>query len=190
MARRHLKLAQLWRCPVSWCTVWKGTPQDLMDHIRDGHNVPGGGGDQGSQPRNAFSSIDSYMPAVCRVPDSSTFRHFERCTCTSVQRGGVVASSSLPCAQNRPAACCISWEVFGAAACSPTGEHDPVDSGRAIRRCLFAGVIDGTSDGYFGCHASSVWTSPPADSDHGYACPNCASTYGTGPMYGGRSRGV
>ena len=23
---------------VSWCTVWKGTPQDLMDLIRDGHN--------------------------------------------------------------------------------------------------------------------------------------------------------
>ena len=41
MARRHLELAQLWRCPKSWCTVWKGTPQDLMDHIREGHNVPG-----------------------------------------------------------------------------------------------------------------------------------------------------
>ena len=40
VARRHLELAQLWRCPVSWCTVWKGTPQDLMDHIRDAHNVP------------------------------------------------------------------------------------------------------------------------------------------------------
>ena len=23
----HLELAQLWRCPVSWCTIWKGTPQ-------------------------------------------------------------------------------------------------------------------------------------------------------------------
>ena len=21
----HLELAQLWRCPVMWCTVWKGT---------------------------------------------------------------------------------------------------------------------------------------------------------------------
>ena len=40
VARRHLQLAQLWRCPVSWCTVWRGTPQDLMDHILDGHNVP------------------------------------------------------------------------------------------------------------------------------------------------------
>ena len=37
----HLELAQLWRCPVSWCTVWKGTPQDLMDHVRGAHNVPG-----------------------------------------------------------------------------------------------------------------------------------------------------
>ena len=41
VARRHLELAQLWRCPVSWCTVWRGTPQDLMDHIHDAHNVPG-----------------------------------------------------------------------------------------------------------------------------------------------------
>ena len=41
VARRHLELAQLWRCPVSWCTVWRGAPQDLMDHIREAHNVPG-----------------------------------------------------------------------------------------------------------------------------------------------------
>ena len=41
VARRHLELAQLWRCPVSWCTVWKGTPQDLVDDIRDAHNVRG-----------------------------------------------------------------------------------------------------------------------------------------------------
>ena len=40
VARLHLDLAQLWRCPVSWCTVWKGTPQDCMDHLRGSHNVP------------------------------------------------------------------------------------------------------------------------------------------------------
>ena len=40
VARCHLDLAQLWRCPVS-CTIWKGTPQDLMDHVRGAHNVPG-----------------------------------------------------------------------------------------------------------------------------------------------------
>ena len=36
----HLELAQLWRCPVSWCTVWKGAPQDLMDHVRGSHKMP------------------------------------------------------------------------------------------------------------------------------------------------------
>ena len=40
VARCHLDLAQLWRCPVSWCTVWKGTPQDYMDHLRGAHDVP------------------------------------------------------------------------------------------------------------------------------------------------------
>ena len=40
VARCHLELAQLWRCPVSWCTVWKGAPQDLMDHVRGSHKVP------------------------------------------------------------------------------------------------------------------------------------------------------
>ena len=39
VARCHLDLAQLWRCPVSWCTVWKGAPQDLMDHVRGSHEL-------------------------------------------------------------------------------------------------------------------------------------------------------
>ena len=44
VAKLYLDLAQLWRCPVSWCTVWKGTPQDCMDHVRGGgggaHDIP------------------------------------------------------------------------------------------------------------------------------------------------------
>ena len=40
VARCHFELAQLWRCPVSWCTVWKGAPQDSMDHVRGSHRVP------------------------------------------------------------------------------------------------------------------------------------------------------
>ena len=35
-----LDLGQLWRCPVSWCTVWKDTPQDCMHHVRGVHDVP------------------------------------------------------------------------------------------------------------------------------------------------------
>ena len=34
VANFHLVLGQLWRCPVSWCTQWKGTPHDCIDHIR------------------------------------------------------------------------------------------------------------------------------------------------------------
>ena len=40
VARCHLELAQLWRCPVLWCTIWKGAPQDLMDHVQGSHKVP------------------------------------------------------------------------------------------------------------------------------------------------------
>ena len=40
VALYHLDLAQLWRCPVGWCPVWKGTSQDCMDHMRRVHNTP------------------------------------------------------------------------------------------------------------------------------------------------------
>ena len=36
----HLELAQLWRCPVMWCTVWKGTARDCIDHMRPIHKLP------------------------------------------------------------------------------------------------------------------------------------------------------
>ena len=35
----YLDLGQLWHCPVSWCTVWTGTPQDCIDHARGAHDV-------------------------------------------------------------------------------------------------------------------------------------------------------
>ena len=40
VANYHLELAQLCRCPVTWCTIWKGTPQDCIDHNRLAHAVP------------------------------------------------------------------------------------------------------------------------------------------------------
>ena len=30
VARLHLDLVQLWRCPIAWCTTWKGSPQDCF----------------------------------------------------------------------------------------------------------------------------------------------------------------
>ena len=40
VALYHLDLAQLWRCPVGWCPVWKGTSQDCIDHMCRAHNTP------------------------------------------------------------------------------------------------------------------------------------------------------
>ena len=39
IALYHMEVAQLWRCPVTWCTVWKGTAQDCVDHMR-AHDIP------------------------------------------------------------------------------------------------------------------------------------------------------
>ena len=40
IALYHMELAQLWHCPVTWCTVWKGTTQDWVDHMRKAHDIP------------------------------------------------------------------------------------------------------------------------------------------------------
>ena len=40
VARLHLELVQLWRCPRAWCTMWKGSPQDCLEHLRNGHDAP------------------------------------------------------------------------------------------------------------------------------------------------------
>ena len=33
----HLELGQLWRCPVEWCTVWKGSVSDCLGLLQDKH---------------------------------------------------------------------------------------------------------------------------------------------------------
>ena len=38
--RLHLDLVQLWRCPIAWCTTLKVSPQDCLEHLRNGHDVP------------------------------------------------------------------------------------------------------------------------------------------------------
>ena len=34
----HLELGQLCRCPVEWCTLWKGSVQDCLYHLRSKHD--------------------------------------------------------------------------------------------------------------------------------------------------------
>ena len=31
----HLELAQLWRCPVEWCAVWKGSVCECLEHLAE-----------------------------------------------------------------------------------------------------------------------------------------------------------
>ena len=39
VARLHLDFVQLWRCPIAWCTTWKGSPQDCLEHLMNGHDA-------------------------------------------------------------------------------------------------------------------------------------------------------
>ena len=37
MMGSHLELGQLWRCPVEWCAVWKGSVSDCLYHFNEKH---------------------------------------------------------------------------------------------------------------------------------------------------------
>ena len=37
MTISHLELGQLWRCPVEWCAVWKGSVSDCLGHFNEKH---------------------------------------------------------------------------------------------------------------------------------------------------------
>ena len=37
MVNSHLELGHLWRCPVEWCAVWKGSICDCLGHLNDKH---------------------------------------------------------------------------------------------------------------------------------------------------------
>ena len=54
----HLELAQLWRCPVMWCTVWNGTAQDCIDHMRRTHKL-GAAVSQSGEFGQILFSVDS-----------------------------------------------------------------------------------------------------------------------------------
>ena len=53
VARLHLDLVQLWRCTIAWCTTWKGSPQDCLEHVRSGHDAPW---------VSKTASIEKYVP--------------------------------------------------------------------------------------------------------------------------------
>ena len=54
MMCHHLALGQLWRCPVEWCAVWKGSVRECRDHFSDKH--------RDSETVN-FDQVSKIMPA-------------------------------------------------------------------------------------------------------------------------------
>ena len=38
MMCHHLGLGQLWRCPVEWCAMWKGSVRECRDHFNEKHS--------------------------------------------------------------------------------------------------------------------------------------------------------
>ena len=38
MMCHHLDLGQLWRCPVEWCAMWKGSVRECRDHFNEKHS--------------------------------------------------------------------------------------------------------------------------------------------------------
>ena len=37
MLNVHLEMAQLWRYPVEWCAVWKGSVRACLEHLSEKH---------------------------------------------------------------------------------------------------------------------------------------------------------
>ena len=67
----HLELGHLWRCPVEWCAVWKGSGRACLEHLAEKH----GGSTLGATTNVARSfppwtvTRDIWHAAIC--PDVS-----------------------------------------------------------------------------------------------------------------------
>ena len=75
VVRCHFELAQLWRCPVSWCTIWKGCATGF-----DGpcSGIPqSAGGSPTHQVRNAHTSLDGDTAGVHGLADVASLRDIE-----------------------------------------------------------------------------------------------------------------
>ena len=72
MMNVHLELGQLWRCPVEWCTVWKGSVSDCLSHLHEKH-----GGSQYAAMNNLESSpsVDCAPGLLAEGSSSGCVRH-------------------------------------------------------------------------------------------------------------------
>ena len=134
VARLHLDLVQLWRCPIAWCTTWKGSPQDCLEHLRNGHDVPW---------ISKTASIEKYAPpwTVRRQLWTESLRVEHSGISTDIllfQWAGIIADAALPSIQRRFAPCSVSyglhWETPGSSATTATyGRGVSVAAGNRTR---------------------------------------------------------
>ena len=75
VARLHLDLVQLWRCPIAWCTTWKGSPQDCLEHVRSGHDAPWVSKTASIEKYAPPPPVDGPSPAMDRFVTDRAFRH-------------------------------------------------------------------------------------------------------------------
>ena len=83
MMNVHLELGQPWRCPVEWCTVWKGSVSDCLGHLQDNH-----GGSQYVAVKNMGKffppwTVSRYLWLTALCPDALR----NRCGCPTIPRG-------------------------------------------------------------------------------------------------------
>ena len=90
----HLELGQLWRCPVTWCAVWKGSGRACLEHLAGKH-----GGSTLEIKTNVaqFSPMDSDQARLARCPPTRCIRGRRRRP--SVSRSRQPIGTSLPSVQ-------------------------------------------------------------------------------------------
>ena len=110
VARLHLDLTQLWRCPVSWCTVWRGTPQDW--------NICGIATMFRGYRRQPASNDSSHLgQCVGNCGRSRCDRNTRAYRYYAIQRPRLVANTPLQGIPGRVATCCISGRLHDVAPC-------------------------------------------------------------------------
>ena len=94
----HLELGQLWRCPVTWCAIWKGSGRTCLEHLAE----KTWGIDIGNKNQRGpvFPPMDSDQGRLARCPPTRCIRGRRRRP--SVLRSRQLIGTLLPSFHIRP----------------------------------------------------------------------------------------
>ena len=150
----HLELAQLWRCPVEWCAVWKGSVRACLEHLTEKH-----GGSTFFDMKNVarFFPPPLDCPPECLAPCPPTRCFGNRGGCPPIQRGGTSTGPLLSDLQgpisspDAPGQCCSPPVVLRV----PSHGHRPAHASENIDPVVRGASWSGT------CGRSVFWGEPP-----------------------------